>query len=239
LLSTAKRSTLARVRVIATSLLALASLCVMPVQTASSAPGSAGAIEDSVVEIDGHSIHSLRAGPETGRSVLLLHGAKFDAETWRTLGTLALLAEAGYRVVALDLPGFGKSPAWRFDRARLLERLLPELDIGKPVVVAPSMSGALAFPVLEKRPELLSGFIAVAPAGTQRFAKRLAGSPVPALIVWGDRDAVFPVSQANLLAASFTRANVVIIEGARHPCYLDQPARFHDAVVKFLADLAD
>jgi len=211
----------------------------MPVQTASSAAGSAIVIEDVAVEIDGHSIHSLRAGPATGRSVLLLHGAKFDAETWRTLGTLALLAGAGYRAVALDLPGFGKSQAWRFDRARLLERLLPELDIGKPVVLAPSMSGALTFPVLEKRPELVSGFIAVAPAGSQRFAKSHAGSPIPALIVWGDRDTVFPVWQADLLAASFARADVVIIEGAKHPCYLDEPARFHDAVLNFLADLSD
>jgi pimeloyl-ACP methyl ester carboxylesterase len=227
------------VRVIATTLLALGSLSGMLVSTASGSPDSASAIEDGVVEFGGHSIHSLRAGPETGRSVLLLHGAKFDAETWRKLGTLTLLAEAGYRVMALDLPGFGQSETWRFDRAQFLERLLPTLGIGKPVVLAPSMSGAVTFPVLEARPELVSGFIGVAPAGTQPYAARIKGSPVPALVVWGDRDTVFPVSQARLLAASFERATVVILEGARHPCYLDEPARFHDAVLKFLSGLAD
>jgi len=237
--------TFSLVRVIATTLLALASFFGMLVSTASSSPdssGSAGAIEgieDSVVEFDGHSIHSLRAGPETGRSILLLHGAKFDAETWRKLGTLTLLAKAGYRVVALDLPGFGRSEPWRFDRGHFLERLLPELDIGRPVVVAPSMSGAVTFPVLERRPELVSGFVGVAPAGAQRHAARLDGSSVPTLIVWGDRDAVFPVSGAKRLAARFERASVVILEGARHPCYLDEPARFHEAVLEFLAGLAD
>jgi abhydrolase domain-containing protein 14 len=229
-------STFSLVRVIATTLLALASLFGM---AASAASSSAGAIEDGVVEFDGHSIHVLRAGPETGRSILLLHGAKFDAETWRTLGTIAVLAKAGYRVMALDLPGFGKSEAWRFDRAHFLERLLPELGIGRPVVLAPSMSGALTFPVLEARPERISGFIGVAPAGTTRHVARTKGSPVPALIIWGDRDAVFPVAQAELLAASFERATVVILEGARHPCYLDEPARFHDAVLEFLSGLAD
>lgn len=236
------RSTFSFVRVIATTLLAPASLFWMLVSTASGSPdpsGSAAAIEDSVVNFEGHKIHSLRAGPETGRSVLLLHGAKFDAETWRSLGTLDLLADAGYRVIALDLPGFGKSETWSFDRVHFLERLLPELGIGKPVVLAPSMSGALTFPVLETRPELVSGFIGVAPAGTPRFAARVKGSPVPALIVWGDQDAVFPVSQAGLLAASFEHANVVVLEGARHPCYRDEPARFHDAVLKFLSGLAD
>ena len=230
------------VRVFSTTLLVLGSLFGMLVSTASSSPRSADAIEgieDSVVEFDGHSIHGLRAGPKTGRSVLLLHGAKFNAETWRKLGTLALLAKAGYRVIALDLPGFGKSESWCFDRAHLLERLLPELGIGKPVVLAPSMSGTVTFPVLEGRPELVSGFIGVAPAGTRRFAARVKDSPVPALIVWGDRDSLFPVSQAKLLAASFERANVVILEGARHPCYLDEPARFHDAVLNFLSGLAD
>jgi len=228
------------VRATATTLLVLGSFFGLLVSPASSSPESADAIagiEDGVVEFDGHSIHSLRAGPETGRSVLLLHGAKFDAETWRTLGTIALLAKAGYRVIALDLPGFGKSDPWRFDRDHFLERLLPELGIGKPVVLAPSMSGAVAFPVLAARPELVAGFIAVAPAGVERYAARLAGSSVPALIVWGDRDAVFPVARAELLAASFERANVVILAGARHPCYLDEPARFHDAVLKFLNGL--
>jgi abhydrolase domain-containing protein 14 len=238
-------STFSLMRVLATALFALASLFGMLLATASNSEDSAEAnqgiekIEDSVVQFEGHSIHVLRAGPETGRSLLLLHGAKFNAETWRTLGTLDLLAKAGYRVVALDLPGFGESQAWRFDRAHFLERLLPELDIGKPVVLAPSMSGAVTFPLIEGRPELVSGFIAVAPAGTQRYASRIERSPVPTLVVWGDRDAVFPVAQAELLAASFERATVVILEGARHPCYLDQPARFHDAVLRFLSDLAD
>jgi dienelactone hydrolase len=236
-------STFSPVRVIAATLVALACLFGTLASAASSSPDSSGSgggvvgIEDTVVEFEGHSIHSLSAGPETGQSVLLLHGARFDAETWRGLGTLDVLAKAGYRVVALDLPGFGKSENWRFDRARLLEQLLPELGIGSPVALAPSMSGAVTFAVLEARPELVAGFIGVAPAGTQRFTARVKDSPVPALVVWGDRDTVFPVAQAGLLAGSFERATVVILEGARHPCYLDEPARFHEAVLKFLSSL--
>ena len=37
---------------------------------------------------------------------------------------------------------------------------------------------------------------------------------VPALVVWGSKDRVFPVSQAAVLAASFRHANVVVLEGA-------------------------
>jgi len=194
-------------------------------------------IHEKIVEFDRYSIHTLTAGPQGGSPVLLLHGAKFDAETWRRLGTIARFAAAGHRVVAVDLPGFGRSPKRSFDRATFLARLLPVLDIGRPVVLAPSMSGGVAFPVLVNHPELVSGFVGVAPAGSTKFARGVDNNLVPALVVWGSEDRVFPVSQAAVLAASFRQADVVVLKGAQHPCYLDAPDRFHEAVLAFLETL--
>lgn len=42
-------------------------------------------------------------------SVLLLHGIRFSSETWLNLQTLSKLGEAGYRAVAVDLPGMSES----------------------------------------------------------------------------------------------------------------------------------
>ncbi len=201
------------------------------------APVSAEEVRDVSAELEGHPVRGLAAGPEGGRPVLLLHGGRFSSATWRNLGTLEKLAAAGYRAVAVDIPGFGRSPRWDFDPDAFLANLLPVLGLRKPVVVAPSMSGRVAFPLILRHPERVAGFVAIAPVGSQRYAPLLAGSAVPTLVVWGERDRVIPVSQAEKLAAGFDDATVVILPAARHPAYLDQSERFHQALLKFLAGL--
>jgi pimeloyl-ACP methyl ester carboxylesterase len=47
------------------------------------------------------------AGPATGVPVMLIHGLGAWSETWRS--TIDALAQAGYRVIAIDLPPFGYS----------------------------------------------------------------------------------------------------------------------------------
>ena len=46
-------------------------------------------------------------GPSNGRTAVLLHGRNFPASYWEP--TIKALTEAGYRVVAPDQIGFGKS----------------------------------------------------------------------------------------------------------------------------------
>lgn len=185
------------------------------------------------VDVDGQTIHGRAAGPEAAPAVLLLHGAAFDSGTWEELGTLGVLAGAGLRAVAIDLPGYGRSKGARAEPQRFLAELLPALGLGRPVLVSPSMSGAFGFPLVLAHPERLSGFVPVAPVQAAEYAARIQKSPLPALIVWGEEDRLFPPAQAQRLAASFSDAQVLILPGARHPAYLDQPAAFHEALLAF------
>jgi len=186
------------------------------------------------LKVDGQSIHGREAGPKSGAPVLLLHGANFDSATWEKLGTLAVLAGAGFRAVAVDLPGFGGSLKAHAAPEHFLEQLVPALGIERPVIVSPSMSGRFSFPFLLAHPDRLAGFVPVAPVGAVEYATRLHKSPVPALVLWGERDAIFPVSQAKPLADAFSDGRVLVLPGARHPAYLDQSELFHRELVEFV-----
>ncbi len=196
-------------------------------------------VAESSVELQGHQIHMLRAGPDKGRAILLLHGGKFDSGTWKKIGTLDVLADAGYRVLAIDLPGSGKSPGWSVDPKTFLVELIAVLDIGRPVVLSPSRSGNLSFPLILDHPEKVSGYVPIAPVGVKQYASRLKENPVPTLIIWGEQDRLFPHAMAAKLSAGFKTAKVVILSGAQHPAYLDQPHLFHKALLNYLAKLSD
>lgn len=200
-------------------------------------PPEETAMAEADTAFQGSPLHRVSAGPASGRPVLLLHGAAFDSGTWRELGTLDVLAAAGYRVVAVDLPGFGRSPARRIDPSTFGLELLDHLGMTRAVVVSPSMSGGVSLPLVARHPERVAGFVPVAPVGALEYAGKLHGSPVPALVVWGERDRIFPPEQAAKLAGGFADARVLILPGARHPAYLDAPDAFHEALLAFIAGL--
>lgn len=80
-----------------------------------------------------------------GPPLILVHGLGSNSETWR--GILPALA-VGRRVIAIDLPGHGRSPAERdsatFDGlARSLEGFLVEQDFARADLVGSSLGGRL------------------------------------------------------------------------------------------------
>jgi len=191
-------------------------------------------VSELEVDVDGSRVHVLHAGPEGGAPVLLLHGARFSAQTWRDLGTLEVLASSGYRAVAVDLPGYGRSTASELEPEAFLLALLDALGPQRPVIVCPSMSGAFALPLAARHPERLAGLVAVAPVGIEQSLEALRGSALHTLLVWGENDTVVPLAAADRLAGVLMDVRKVVVPGAGHPCYLDDPARFHAELLDFL-----
>lgn len=196
-------------------------------------------VRSNWTEVGSGKVHYLEAGPAEGNVVVLLHGASFRAQTWQDIGTLAALAEAGYRALAVDLPGFGESPSAAVDGDTWLAGLLDQLELERPVVVSPSMSGRVSLPLLTTQPRRLSGFVAVAPVTIPAYAEKLSGISVPVLAVWGEHDRTVPVANADLLVGSAPHARKVVIAGAGHAPYMNDAAAFHKALLEFLKGLPE
>ncbi|GAB4338210.1 MAG: alpha/beta hydrolase [Desulfobulbaceae bacterium] len=196
------------------------------------------AVTSERTTIDSCEVHFLRSGEEK-RSVVLLHGMKFQAATWQELGTLDRIADAGFRALAVDMPGFGRSPACPMEHEEVLERFLMAMDAAPAILVGPSMGGRIALEFALAHPSMVRGLVLVGAVGVEENKDRLTSITVPTLLVWGSEDTISPPASCDLLASSVPKAKKIIIEGAPHPCYLDNPESWHAGLIDFLGSLED
>ncbi len=106
-----------------------------------------------------------------GETVLLLHGKNYCAATWEA--TIAALAEAGFRVVAVDQIGFCKSSKpghYQFTLHQLAANtraLLASLGIERSHVLGHSMGGMLAARYALMYPEATAQLLMLNPIGLE------------------------------------------------------------------------
>lgn len=106
-----------------------------------------------------------------GKTALLLHGKNFPSAYWES--TIKLLLDQGYRVIAPDQVGFGKSSKpqqYQFTFHQLAHNtrwLLYSLRIDSAVVVGHSMGGMVATRFALMYPETTESLILVNPIGLE------------------------------------------------------------------------
>jgi pimeloyl-ACP methyl ester carboxylesterase len=111
--------------------------------------------------MDQSAIH--QSGRPDAQAVIFLHGIGGAARGWQP--QLDSFAAAGYRAIALDLPGYGARPAVTAmtfeDLAADLEATVDALDLNRPILVGHSMGGMIAQTALRRRPVGYGGAVLV------------------------------------------------------------------------------
>src|SRR4051812_37722702 len=107
-------------------------------------------------------------GPPDGEPVLFLHGLGGSWRNW--LENLPVIAEAGYRAIAVDLPGFGHSemPADKVSipgYGRWVDELCGQLGISAAAVVGNSMGGFIGAELAIQSPSRVERLVLVSAAG--------------------------------------------------------------------------
>ena len=126
-----------------------------------------------------------------GRPIVLVHGLGGSAGNWSLVAPR--LAGSG-RVVALDLPGHGRSgPVARHDLEAHLQAVIGVIEgheFGSVTLVGNSMGGLVAKMLAARRPDLISHLALIAPAtppptlimpASPTIAARLAIRPLPGI----------------------------------------------------------
>lgn len=134
-------------------------LCGLAGYAAADSPASAEecAITTHSVPINNGTVSYNQIG--TGQPILLLHGLFANKEQWD--GMMCQLSEAGYQVIAPDLPGYGISTGFATrdyaleNQVELLNQLMNRLEVQSFDVGGSSMGGAIAFLYSQRYPEQL------------------------------------------------------------------------------------
>jgi len=138
------------------------------------------------VDVDGIRVHYQEAGDKHAPAMVLIHGFASSTLVWSKV--FLKLAAAGYRVIALDMLGYGYSAKPRNGeytisaQAKLLTRLLDHLGIPRAIFVGSSYGGAVAATCALDYPERVEKLILVGAVNNNRplgfTLMRLFGSPV-------------------------------------------------------------
>jgi len=150
----------------------------------------------------------------SGPPIVLIHSGVTDRRMWSD--HLEPLGAAGYRVVAIDLPGFGDAELPPGEQAPWQDVLgaMDELGIERAALVGNSMGGAVALRVALVAPERVSALV-------------LVSAPPPGLEPSPELKAVWQAEEDALERGDVDGAVAAVVDGWTLP---DAPQALRDQV---------
>lgn len=138
------------------------------------------------LEVAGLRLHLRDTGPREAPAVILLHGFGASLHTWEAW---AEALSGRFRVIRLDLPGFGLTgpdPTGDYSDARSLAVLLALMDrlgLAQASLIGSSMGGRIAWTFAARHPERVERLVLMAPDGFASFGRSYGDAPkVPVMM---------------------------------------------------------
>jgi pimeloyl-ACP methyl ester carboxylesterase len=120
------------------------------------------------VTVDGARLRLRDTGPRDAPAVILLHGFGASLETWEPW---AQALSSTYRVIRIDLPGFGLSgpdPTGDYSDRRavqILADLMNQLGLRRASLIGNSLGGRIAWTFAAAHPERVTRLVLISPDG--------------------------------------------------------------------------
>ena len=145
-----------------------------------------GSATTQMMEVDGLKVHYKETGPQDAPVLLLLHGFGSSLQTW---DEWSVKLDPQYRVIRLDLPGFGltgANPSNDYSEENdvaILTHFADKLGLNKFSVIGHSMGGKMAWSLAASQPDRVQALVLMAPDGFPE-AKDIGSKPyeVPAVM---------------------------------------------------------
>ncbi len=166
----------------------------------------------TIYTVNNQPIHVHEENSDKRQIALLIHGW---SSSWYALSPLVPLVRDRYRVIAVDLPGYGESPALPQRAtipayADLLATLIRELSDQPAVLIGHSMGGMISLTMTQRHPELVERMVLLCPTITGRLSMFIDLFISPLTVI--ER---FPI--ANSIVSTFERHMLGITDRLMRP----------------------
>jgi abhydrolase domain-containing protein 14 len=209
-------------------------------------------LPEKFVKIDGLSIRywTNQKASEGKPAIVLFHGNAFSLDNWNEIRTLEVLSKLGNPVFAIDLPVGKGSKSQKLPDASVdqvvpwVEKIFKAIGIDdnqQVVIIGPSLGGGVALSFALAHPKRICALILISPSLgrlSNQEREKIPELDMPVLLVWGDKDNVFPLAEyGKPLKEQLPRSKLLILSDAGHAAYLQKPAEFNEIVTDFLSEV--
>ena len=195
-------------------------------------------MDDVFIKLELTTVYGKMAGDPAAPLLLGIHGwsQRNGWHTWEPL--IEPLAAAGYYVVSIDMPGWGKSEPWGEGTVtstagvEAVVQVMDALEKDTAVLLGKSWGGGIALKTAALHQKRITKLILTAPAFRELDLAPEIIQPV--LLVWAKDDPVIPIIYSENYLSILPDAELVTFETGGHSAAPKNAVAFAPTAIEFL-----